>query len=176
MPKAFVAVVLLILSFALLTFFFLKPSQTGTTISTPIPNPPSTPETIQSKKNIDVMASFIIFTNGTFRIFTDSRYHNKSEEVFIEAENPNTIRVKKIGITYKDFFSTLPMKLEKDCLTTGTGQVFCNSETHSLKFYLNGQNEIDLLDREITDNDQLLISYGPINEDISYQLQKIPQP
>lgn len=44
-------------------------------------------------------AAFAIYTSGTFRIFTASMYHNLSEDVFIQAENPNIIQVKKDGVT-----------------------------------------------------------------------------
>ena len=40
-------------------------------------------------QKIDRKASFAIFTNGTFRVFTASMYHNLSQDVYIEANNPN---------------------------------------------------------------------------------------
>src|SRR3989344_9692600 len=81
----------------------------------------------------ELRASFAIFTNGTFRIFTDSRYHNKSSDVYIEGPDaPNIVFIKKNGITWGDFFGTLPMTLTKDCLITGTQQRFCTDETGSL--------------------------------------------
>ena len=86
------------------------------------------PEDASSPAAVDINAAFAIYTNGTFRIFTAVMYHNLSEDVFIESGNPNIVHVKKNGVTWGNFFGTLPMKLSAECLTTGTGQTFCNGE------------------------------------------------
>lgn len=125
----------------------------------------------------DIKASFVIFTNGTLRNFTASMYHNLSADVYIQSDNPNIIHVKKEGITYDDFFKTLPIKLTDECLTTGTGQTFCTLEENSLKFYLNGREDKNLLDRQIQNEDKVLITFGPLDDlDITLQLQQIPNP
>ena len=116
----------------------------------------------QPQQPVDFIASFKIITNGTTRVFTNSMYHNLSEDVYINSEDSNTVHVKKSGVTWDDFFKTLPMKLTKDCLTTGTGQTFCNSETRSLKFYIKEKLEPDALDLIINPGDVLLIDYGEI--------------
>lgn len=142
----------------------------------------NTPQTIQQQNpstspNItaDHTASFAIFTNGTARTFTNPDYHNLSADVFIEASNPHVIHVKKTGITWDDFFKTLPFSLERDCLTTGTGQIFCTNSNSKLKFYINGNPDDDALDRIINAGDQLLVSYGDKNDaTIQDQLLKIP--
>lgn len=117
-------------------------------ISSPTPTP------------FDARASFVIYTNGTLRIFTDPRYHNLSEDVYLEADDPGIVHVKKPDITWADFFETLPMKLTAECLATGTGQRFCTDENRKLKFYLNGELRPDALDETIQDGDELLVSFG----------------
>lgn len=130
---------------------------------------------IPKEELVDYKASFAIFTNGTFRIFTAPMYHNLSPDVFIESINPNIVNVKKEGIIWNDFFKTLPMKLTKDCLTTGTGQNFCTGGSGKLKFYLNGKKIDDLLDLEIKNGDRALISFGNENEtELQKQLEQIP--
>lgn len=130
---------------------------------------------IPKEEAVDYKASFAIFTNSTFRIFTAPMYHNLSFDVFIESINPNIVHVKKADIIWDDFFKTLPMKLTKDCLITGTGQTFCTGETGTLKFYLNGEKVDDLLDLEIQNDDQALISFGSENEtELQEQLEQIP--
>lgn len=124
------------------------------------------------QQSVEKAATFAIFTNQTVRIFTDPKYHNQSEDVFIQAENPQTVHVKKQGTTWGDFFNTLPMKLEKECLTTGTGQVFCTGSSGALSFYINGKKDADALDREINDGDKLLVSFGS-ETDIQNQLRQI---
>lgn len=106
-------------------------------------------------------ANFEIVTNGTKRIFTDSKYHNQNEYVFIEKTDPSIAIVKKENIKWSDFFNSLPspMKLTKECLTTGTGQKFCNTNDKKLFFYLNDTEEPEALDKTINDRDNLLIEY-----------------
>lgn len=116
-------------------------------------------------------AKFAIYTNGTFRIFSDTRYHNKSEKVYINPSNPNLVNVSAENITWADFFKTLPMNLDPNCLTTGTSQEFCTNSKYKLQFFINGVNDPDALSNIINSNDMLLITYGPQNSDaISSQI------
>ncbi|OGD91801.1 hypothetical protein A3D81_01540 [Candidatus Curtissbacteria bacterium RIFCSPHIGHO2_02_FULL_40_17] len=131
------------------------------------------PQVASSPTIVDISAVFAIYTKGTFRIFTASKYHNLSDDVFIESANPNVVHVKKEGTTWGDFFKTLPMKLSAECLTTGTGQTFCSGEGGSLKFYINGQKVENFLEREINQNDKALITYGSEGDfEIKKQLEK----
>lgn len=126
-------------------------------------------------QDVDYKASFAIFTNGTFRIFTAAMYHNQSEEVFIEALSPNIVHVKKEGVTWNDFFATLPFSLDKDCLTTGTGQTFCSGSGGELRFFLNGTEDPDSLDKVIVEADKLLVTFGNLsNSQIQDQIAQIP--
>ena len=130
--------------------------------------------TPQTQEAVDLKASFAIYTNNTFRIFTAPMYHNLSEDVFIRASNPNVVRVAKAGVTWNDFFQTLPMKLNSNCLTTGTGQTFCTGSNGTLKFYLNGKKIDNFLELEIKESDKALITFGNENEDhIQIQLERV---
>lgn len=126
-------------------------------------------------QKIDYSASFAIYTNGTFRIFTGSMYHNLSPDVYIQSNNPNIVRIKKSDLTWRDFFNTLPFSLNEKCLTTGTGETFCSNETHTLQFYLNGSLTQNALDQEIKPGDKLLVTYDETNSDnINAQISSIP--
>jgi len=157
------------------TYYFLttKKNETSSIIITPTVIPLS-PRVTQE---VNIRAAFTIFTNGTLRIFTDSRYHNLSTDVYLQADNPNIVHIKKTGITWDLFFKTLPMQVSKECLITGTKQTFCTNENGKLYFYINGNKDNDALLREIKNGDKLLISYGNENEEIRVSQQKyIPQP
>ena len=134
-------------------------------------------QAIDTKINnsVNYRASFLIYTNGTLRIFTDPKYHNKSAKAFINSNSPNQITVRESGITWRDFFRTLPMKLEESCLITGTGQAFCNNREYSLQFYVNGIKNQKVLDEAINDKDKLLVTYEPENSSrIKKQIDSIP--
>ena len=123
--------------------------------SQPLPTKP----VISSPEPVDYTAKFAIYTHGTFRVFTAAMYHNLSADVFITADNPNLIRVKKADTTWQEFFNSLPFKLDKDCLVTGTGQTFCTGEEGELSFTLNGAKDKDALDKVIQPGDELVVSF-----------------
>lgn len=136
-------------------FLFFKNSQPQITTvqnaSTPLPTP--------LDEKVDIKASFTIITGKITRSFKAEKYHNLSSDVYIESSDPTIIYVKKSGITWDDFFKTLPMKLTKDCLTTGDGEIYCNGKEGTLKFFLNNREDENLLDREIKNGDRILIEY-----------------
>ena len=137
-------------------FILLSKSQTPKTlIQTP------TPTQQEEKVNPPVggKASFTITTGNITRSFTAEKYHNQSPHVYLEKADPTIVNVTKADITWDDFFKTLPMKLTKDCLTTGDGETLCNEKDGALKFYLNNIETPDLLDKRIRDGDKALINF-----------------
>ena len=108
----------------------------------------------------DFTASFEIYTQGTKRIFTQAMYHNQSQDVFIQSPDPSIVYVKKAGITWAEFFGTLPFSLTRECLVTGTKQTFCTTETKKLRFFLNNTETPDVLDLGIQSGDALRVTYG----------------
>ena len=127
-------------------------------------------------KVIDYKAHFAIFTNGTFRIFTSSMYHNLDENIYISSKNPNTVQVKKENLTWQYFFNTLPIKLNTQCLTTGTGQEFCTKDKNVLRFFLNGNEDPEALSKIIQEDSTLLVTFGNLTENqIKTQLEKLQE-
>lgn len=110
-------------------------------------------------EKVDIKASFIIITGTITRSFKAEKYHNQSSEVYIQSDDPKVIHVKKAGITYDDFFKTLPMKLSKDCLVTGDGENLCSESSGTLKFFLNDIETPYLLEKEIKEGDKALIKF-----------------
>lgn len=104
-------------------------------------------------------ASFEIYTFGTRRTFSDSRYHELSDNVYIPSEYPDTVIVKDSTVTWSDLFETLPMSLDSECLITGTGQTFCSEKNNQLTFYLNDVVDDNALDRRIEKDDKLRVVY-----------------
>ena len=166
--KWFVAVGILVGIVLLASFIYFSPQKSqNTTIDTPSPSSPP--------GQYEARASFAIFTNGTWRIFSEAKYHNLSEDVYIQQDNPNVVHVKKSEVTWGDFFATLPMRVSRECLITGTGQTFCSTGPQQLKFYLNGRLHPRALEVSIQNGDRLLVSFGDEAEsEINTQLQQVP--
>ena len=114
---------------------------------------------VATNGEVNFTAEFDVYTEGVRRVFTSPMYHNLSRDVYITGVKPNTVHVKKKGITWKDFFGTLPMTLTYNCLVTGTGEKFCNGERGFLKFSLQGKSVKNFLELEIVKDDKALIQF-----------------
>lgn len=154
-----------------------QPSNTAMSTSTPQLSSATSSATPFVRKTVARRASFLIFTNGLKRDFSDAKYHKRSPDVYIQAERPAVVYITKSGITWGEFFNTLPMQLSKDCLKTGTGQTFCSGSDGTLSFYLRGVKAQNVLDLEIFDGDRLLATYGiSTDEQLQRQLEQVPDP
>ena len=142
--------------FAVLFVGFLLLSRSQTQNNTPQNLP--TPSPAPSFEIVNIKAFFTIITGNITRNFSATKYHNLSPDVYIKASNPSIVYVTKAGVTWDDFFKTLPMKLTKDCLITGDGETFCDG---NLKFFLNDIEDKGLLEKEIKEADKALIKFTP---------------
>ena len=134
----------------------LPKSSTETTA--PPQQSPATP-TSQADQSVDFTATFAIITNGITRNFNASMYHNLSPDAYIQGSDSTIVHVKKTGVTWADFFNSLPFKLTKDCLTTGTKETFCTGKEGTLRFYLDGVEDPNLLDKEIKQGTHATIEF-----------------
>lgn len=154
---SFITITLILVS----AFILFNKSQGPKTLTS---NPTSTPQNQKvypDSIGVNIKASFTIVTGNITRSFKAEKYHNQSPNVYIDSVDSTIVRVKKEGITWDDFFKTLPMKLTKDCLITGDGETLCVGANGTLKFYLNNVETPDLLDKEIKDGDKALINFLP---------------
>lgn len=141
--KGFIFVVIIVVFLTSLLFLFRTNSKVKNT----------------ADEKVNITASFTIITDRVTRSFKAGKYHNKSPDVFITSGDPSIVYVKKRGITWNDFFKSLPMKLTKECLTTGDGETFCDGKSGTLMFYPNDIEDKDLLDKEIKQGDSILIKF-----------------
>ncbi|MDO8618799.1 MAG: hypothetical protein Q7R49_02515 [Candidatus Daviesbacteria bacterium] len=151
------AILIIIAAFVVIISAFIylnKPQTPQITSQTTTPTP-------FSEEKVNIKATFTIITDNITRNFEAEKYHNLSPDVYITADESTIIRVKKTGITWDDFFKTLPMKLSYDCLVTGDGETLCNGSGGTLKFYLNDVEDKDLLDKEIKEDAKALIRFTP---------------
>ena len=70
------------------------------------------------------------------------------------------------------FFESVGLKFNETCLLFEQS-AYCNDETHSLKFYINGKQNGAYQNYVFKDQDKLLISYGLQDENVQPQLDSI---
>jgi hypothetical protein len=118
-------------------------------------------EIIQEEFNIvdSITGSFEIIINGINRQFNKSKYHNLSPNVYINAINPNQVVITQAEATWGDFFDSLPFKVTNDCITTGTGERYCDGEGGKIVFLINGIETKGALATEIGSGDKLTVIF-----------------
>ena len=117
-------------------------------------------------------ADFKVFVDGKPISFVKRELMVKAQYVHIENMDGDVIHVHASGVTIGEFFRTLGMQFDDECLEIGRND-YCSDEQKTLKFFVNGEPNELFGDYLISDQDQLLISYGPANEDVKEQLASI---
>lgn len=106
-----------------------------------------------------IEASFSVITHKITRSFDNAMYKNQSKDVYIPNENSKAVVVTANGVTWGDFFETLPFSVSSDCLVTGDGDRLCNGEDGTLTFEINGENVDNALSQRINEGDDFIIRY-----------------
>jgi len=66
------------------------------------------------------------------------------------------------------------MQLTKDCFVFSDGREFCSNDKNSLKFYVNDEKKDDISKYVISEDDRILISYGPETaKEVEEQLEEL---
>jgi hypothetical protein len=118
-----------------------------------------------------IHADYKVYLDGQAVDFTKREYMVKAQYVHIEGMNGDVIHVHATGVTIGDFFKTLGMKFTNECFVKD--KKYCTDEQRLLKFYVNGEPNDLYGDYLIGDQDKMLISYGPKDEDVAGQLASI---
>ncbi len=141
-------------------------------------------------------ADFKVYLNDQPINFTQEKYmsfanHTLSNFIHLHDMDGDVIHLHASGVKLKAFFSSLGMNFTKTCFTidsesTSTNDAnaskqqdvlqkkdYCNDQANSLKFFVNGRQNSEFQDYEIQDLDKILISYGPKNQDINFQIISI---
>ena len=119
-------------------------------------------------------ADFKVYINDVPINFTQEKYmsfanHTLSNFIHLHDMDGDVIHQHISGIKLKPFFESLGIQFTNDCFAID-GQNYCNNEQSSLKFFVNGQQNSQFENYELQDLDKILISYGPKNQDINFQI------
>lgn len=114
---------------------------------------------LSQNPDADVYADFAVFLNGE-QFVIDQQPEDAA--IAALAEDGLVMHAKKEGVTVGYVFDAYGMTLTNDCLTTNQGDEFCSGDGNSLKFFVNGKRVQSLASYEFENQDQILISYGPL--------------
>lgn len=134
-------------------------------------------QNIEDPQTVHLHADFKVYINNVAYDFSQEKYqtieapneeHDFEQEGYVHLHDSNgeIIHVHKEAITVGDFFDSLAMSFDKNCLALDTGEKYCNEEAKSLKFYINGQLNDQFENYEIQDLDRILLTYGSEYEEL----------
>ena len=117
-----------------------------------------------------------VYVNGEeIRVYQQKNFEkNKFTHMHPGKDEEDVIHVHATGITLKQFFNTLNIKLSRNCIIFEDGNEFCNDRSETLKYYVNGKINDETPDNEVKDLDKILITYGDESQtEIQKQLASI---
>lgn len=79
----------------------------------------------------------------------------------------DVVHVHRAGITWHDFFDSLKMSFTDTSFVDDAGNTYEKNETHSFRFFVNGEEVQTLANREIRDLDRVTITYGRNDRDVN---------
>lgn len=126
-------------------------------------------------------ADFKVYLDGQVYDFAQNKYmstdeHKLSNFTHLHDGDGELIHKHMSTITLGDLFESLGMSfgeyLGEDCFvldadlpSSDGGTAYCNDGEKTLKMYVNGKENDKLGDYELSDLDQILITYGDENDD-----------
>ena len=129
------------------------------------------PITSEEEEVYHVHADFVVIINGEKIDFSSPIYNERDPRIHLHTPGQyggDVMHVEARGAVLGDFFTSVGMRLTKDCFSL-RGQSFCNNENNSLKFHVNKMKRNEYNEYSISDLDRILISYG---NETSEEIQK----
>jgi hypothetical protein len=81
------------------------------------------------------------------------------DRVHLHENNMGTIHIHDDGVTWGHFFANIGYNFTKNTLTDDVGNVFTNTDTKKLLFFLNGKLVENPFNTALSSEDILIVSY-----------------
>ena len=121
-----------------------------------------------------VHGSILVKIFGDKFDFSKSDYQIKNAYIHFEGRDGNTIHLHATGVPLEFLFESMNIGITDKCFVFPDKREFCTDNDYTLKFYVNGQKIDSVNNHVISQNDRILISYGPEKEEeIEAQLAEL---
>ncbi len=121
-------------------------------------------------------ANFALYINNEREQFEEFTFYEEVEQCAADGLSPkrrvhmhdnenSVVHVHDSEVTWGHFFANLGFTLGDELVATKTG-VFANQGDYKLRFMLNGRETALMSNQIIGDEDQLLVSYGDIDDEL----------
>lgn len=125
----------------------------------------------EARPAANIHADFALFIDGKRVDFTQPDFASSDTSTANFDPDGMTVAAHKELTTWDSFFRTVGMRLSDStlpggeiattCLTMPSGEKYCNTDSDTFKFYVNGVKVDGIDNTEIDDLDRVLVSYGP---------------
>jgi len=106
--------------------------------------------------------------------FSSPSYQLKNRWIHFEGNDGTTLHKHATGVNMGYLFDSLAIGLDKECFVFPNENDYCNTDTYSLKFFVNGEQVDGIVDYVPMDDDKILISFGDETpEEIESQLLEL---
>ena len=119
------------------------------------------PEGVGNIGTTHIHASILVKIFGDKFDFSKPDYQIKSAYIHFEGQDGDTIHMHATGVTLEFLFESLNIDIADDCFMIPDKRAFCTNDEYLLKFYVNGEQVDSINDYVISQDDRILISYGP---------------
>ncbi len=92
--------------------------------------------------------------------FSSPSYQLKNRWIHFENNDGTTIHSHATGVTLGYLFESLSIGVDENCFVFPNAKEYCNTDTYSLKFFINGQQVDNIVDYVPMEDDRVLISFG----------------
>lgn len=121
-----------------------------------------------------------VHVHGDFRLyigderirFTDNKYQSSGAtthhaSLHFHDGNDEVIHRHADGVTLVEFFDSIGIALDNECLSLDTGTQYCTNATGTLMLIVNNERTVDIENYIFAEEDRILIYYGdPTNPNI----------
>ena len=136
----------------------------------------SEPVTIGAAGTAHHHSTYLIFINDRMVRFDDERYFVADARAHIHDYSFAEVHSHAINVTIGFFLNTIGISFNSTCIELGSGS-YCNNDTHTLKFYVEGQPNDDFGMHKTADWEHYLIMYcDETEEEITRQIERVPDP
>ncbi|MCH9658043.1 glycoside hydrolase [archaeon] len=119
-------------------------------------------------------ATILVKVFGDEFDFTHPDFQMRDPRINFEPAESNVIHRTSETATIGLLFDTLGMHISSQCFVFNDNLKFCSNGEDELRFYVNDQKKDDLSEYVLTEDDRILISYGPENQsEIEGQLSEL---
>lgn len=123
-------------------------------------------------------ADFAVYINGKKANFAQPQYQSptgqeKDKAIYLRDNKGHILHKHEAGATLGRFFKSLGMEFSNTCFTFDTGHKYCNTDTNTLRLFVNGQPNDQFESYEPKDLDRILITYGPKDTNVDEQLKAV---